>query len=126
MHTQTAFLKFIFWRIKKITRPHLVIPKKVGNILLNDKEIFNIVNFIGIYLLLLCLSAFILILCGYSLLHAFFQVASALGNVGLSTADSFGIIPKVVMIFDMWIGRLEIWSVLVLISILFSKKFTHN
>lgn len=49
-----------------------------------------------------------------------FEVASALSNVGLSSGlmtPNSPVLVKIVFIFDFWIGRLEIWPVLLLISI---------
>ena len=49
-----------------------------------------------------------------------FEVASALSNVGLSAAlmsSTSPVIVKLTFIADMWIGRLEIWPVLLLLAI---------
>ena len=49
-----------------------------------------------------------------------FEVASAVSNVGLSTSlitTTSPVIVKLTFIADMWIGRLEIWPVLLLLAI---------
>lgn len=59
---------------------------------------------------------------GYSLQNVVFEVASAQGNVGLSSGITGAAMPfviKVTFIFNMWIGRLEIIPVLVLLRGLF-------
>jgi trk system potassium uptake protein TrkH len=55
---------------------------------------------------------------GTGLADAFFEVASAQGNVGLSvgiTSPGLPLDVKILLILHMWIGRLEIFSTLVFI-----------
>ncbi|MFT4883768.1 MAG: trk system potassium uptake protein TrkH [Natronomonas sp.] len=61
----------------------------------------------------------------YSLENVLFEVASAQGNVGLSSGitgpNSLPAIGKVTFLFHMWIGRLEIIPVLVALRTLFQR-----
>ncbi|MFC6718862.1 TrkH family potassium uptake protein [Natrialbaceae archaeon GCM10025810] len=61
----------------------------------------------------------------YTLENVLFEVASAQGNVGLSAGitgpDSLPTVAKVVLLFNMWIGRLEIIPVLVTLRALFRR-----
>ncbi|MFB6202156.1 MAG: potassium transporter TrkG, partial [Halorhabdus sp.] len=61
----------------------------------------------------------------YSLANAFFEVASAQGNVGLSAGitgpDSLPTVGKVAFLGHMWIGRLEIIPILVALRVLFRR-----
>lgn len=55
---------------------------------------------------------------GYTLSEIIFEVASAQGNIGLSvgiTNAGLSSIGKVMLILNMWIGRLEIIPVLMLV-----------
>ncbi|RBI61074.1 TrkH family potassium uptake protein [halophilic archaeon] len=76
------------------------------------------VLFLGIGLAVLLLT----IDPSFTLENAIFEVASAQGNVGLSsgiTGPDMPVAPKVMFLFNMWIGRLEIIPVLVLLRGLF-------
>ncbi|MDS0301018.1 hypothetical protein NDI76_19940 [Halogeometricum sp. S1BR25-6] len=60
----------------------------------------------------------------FTLENVVFEVASAQGNVGLSsgiTGPSMPTAAKVMFLFNMWIGRLEIIPVLVLLRALFER-----
>jgi trk system potassium uptake protein TrkH len=60
----------------------------------------------------------------YTLANVIFEVASAQGNVGLTTGITGPSMPtaaKVMLLFNMWIGRLEIIPVLVLLRSLFER-----
>jgi trk system potassium uptake protein TrkH len=61
----------------------------------------------------------------YGLENVIFEVASAQGNVGLSAGitgpDSLPTLGKVMFLFNMWIGRLEIIPVLVLLRLVFRR-----
>ena len=61
---------------------------------------------------------------GESVADSLFEVASALGNVGLSvglTSSDMSTDLKIILILEMWIGRLEIFPVLMLILSPFKK-----
>ncbi|SFP84886.1 Cation transport protein [Halolamina pelagica] len=75
---------------------------------------------VGTFVLLLALPA-----GEYSLANVLFEVASAQGNVGLSSRitgpDSLPTVGKIAFLFHMWIGRLEIIPVLVMLRTIFKR-----
>ncbi|WP_181685440.1 TrkH family potassium uptake protein [Halorhabdus salina] len=75
---------------------------------------------VGTFLLLVILPAE-----EFSLANVFFEVASAQGNVGLSSGitgpESLPAIGKVAFLGHMWIGRLEIIPILVALRVLFRR-----
>ncbi|MCK4497561.1 MAG: TrkH family potassium uptake protein [Candidatus Aenigmarchaeota archaeon] len=116
------FFKSIYDNIKKLLKPRLVFPRRIGSIIYTEKEFQAIFKFIGIYIFFLVVGSFILMSQGYPAINSLFQVASAQGNVGLSVISELSIISKITLIFNMWIGRLEIWAVLVFIIYILRRK----
>lgn len=81
-----------------------------------------------LWFVFLALGAFVLMIAlpmgpaGFTVENVIFEVASAQGNVGLSagiTGPGMPIVTKVMFLFNMWIGRLEIIPVLVLLRSVF-------
>jgi len=74
----------------------------------------------GVFVLLLVLPS-----GEYTLQNVVFEVASAQGNVGLSAGitgpESLPALGKVMFLFNMWIGRLEIIPVLVMLRLVFRR-----
>lgn len=74
--------------------------------------------FVFSYLSIYLLSVIIVLFYYQNVAQVMFEVASALSNVGLGSGLMTATSPavtKVVFILDFWIGRLEIWPVLLLI-----------
>jgi trk system potassium uptake protein TrkH len=86
---------------------------------ISDSEIRQICGFVVLYLALVCLSALVFVFSGFAIPDAIFESASALGTVGLSTGLTSPGLPfglKLLLIFDMWAGRLEILAVLIVLN----------
>ena len=117
----------ILWYVKRRVYPEsAVIPFKVGGRVYDDSEIRDVAIYATAYIGLLMLGAMVFMLCGYNAADSFFEVASAEGNVGLSVGITGIAMPfylKILLIMEMWMGRLEIFPILVL---LFSPLFKYN
>lgn len=93
-------------------------PLKVGGKVIEDKQVRLASLFIVMHFILIAIVWFLFILYGYNPLDALFDVISAQSNTGLSTGIINNTLPgflKLVLIIQMWMGRLEIIPVLVLI-----------
>ena len=115
-----TLFKGTYWEIKRILSPQgSVIPRKIGGKPLEDAEIREAGNFIFIYFIFIFISWLVLVQYGYDGINSFFEVVSAQGNVGLSMGIvSFNMpdLAQLSLIFNMWIGRIEIIPALVLIK----------
>jgi trk system potassium uptake protein TrkH len=81
-----------------------------------DNEIRDVLGFLGLYVTVLVVSTLLLAAGGFAPMDSLFEATSALGTVGLSTGITSAAMPvwaKLLLIVDMWAGRLEILPVLV-------------
>ncbi len=114
------FLKSIGWLIKKYLLPQsAVVPLKVGGTVIKDDEIMMVGLYILIYLFVMVIGTLILMMHGHPMIDSLFEVASAQGNVGLSiglVGPGMALSEKITMVIVMWMGRLEIFPVLLLLT----------
>jgi len=119
-----VLLKGISWQVKSFILPgKAVMAKKIHHVteLKVTDDILRITGaFVFTYLVIYIISIVIVLIYYNDISRVIFEVASALSNVGLSsgiiTPDS-PVLVKLVFIIDFWVGRLEIWPVLLLIAI---------
>ncbi len=118
-------------QIKKLTQPHAVFLMKFNKKTVTENTYTSIISFFFIYVLLFILSSVILSFLGIDFLTALSASASAISNVGPGIGEVIGPngnyadineIGKWVLALTMLIGRLEIFTILVLFSKNFWKK----
>lgn len=119
-----VLLKGITWQVKSFILPgSAVMPKKIHHItdLKITDDVLRITGaFLTTYLVVYIISVVITLIYYNDIARVIFEVASATSNVGLSTGimtPTSPILVKIVFIIDFWMGRLEIWPVLLLIAI---------
>jgi len=118
-----AFLKGIYKNIINIISPEgRIVSIKILDKELKEEQIKEASSYISIYLLFIVIGWLVLLFYGYDGINSLFEISSAQGNVGLYTGIISNAMPdgvKLIMIFNMWIGRLEIIPVLVLLRCIF-------
>lgn len=113
---------------KHLVHPHLVIPIKLGKMLLAQRVIDGIWGFLIAFFLTYWVCVFAVILCGMNAADAMLSVFATLTNVGPGLgiiSQSFSQVPdnaKYVFSFAMAAGRLEIFSLLLLFTPTFWKS----
>lgn len=117
-------IKGLYWELLRIVGPAgSVIPRKISNKPVTDVEIREASSYVFIYLTFIFISWLVFVQYGYDALNSLYEICSAQGNVGLSmgiTSPSMPQIPQAFLIFNMWIGRIEIIPILVLLRASFS------
>ncbi len=117
-------------QIHRVLHPSAVTQVRVGTNVLRDETVLPVMNYIVLYFLLIGLSTLLLQPFGVSFMDAFSGSIASLGNVGpavgeIGTAGNYSFMPsgaKVIYSLDMILGRLEIYPVLVVASMLFRRN----
>ena len=114
----------------KALHPRAIKSVKFNNKAVPDEIISSIISFVVIYLLIFISSALILSVLGMDIITSITASIATLGNIGpglgvVGPMGSFDPIPplgKLILIANMWIGRLEIYTVIVLFTPEFWNK----
>jgi len=126
-----VLMKGVQWRFRKIISPRgAIVPFRIGPTAVDEGEVGSRLEDAALiaFLWLVFLGLGIVVLLhttsstAFSLSDVVFEVASAQGNVGLSvgiTSTTMSTLGKLVLCFNMWIGRLEIIPVLLFVRALF-------
>ena len=122
---RNAFVEF-----KRTLHPNAILPVRYNSRSVDRSIIFNILAFFILYMLSWIIGASVLGVLGLDFDTALGGSASALGNVGpafggLSPVDNYGWLPSAAkwwMSFLMLIGRLELFTVLILLTPFFWRN----
>lgn len=118
-------------QIKKLIEPHGLLRAHYNNRVLSPETALSVSVFFFAYILVYILSSLALALTGLDFTTAFSGAATAINNVGpglgsiIGPAGNFSTIPDTalwILSFDMYLGRLELLTVLVLLSPHFWRK----
>ena len=118
------FLKLGRAELKKLLHPKAIIPVRVDGHIVAPNIVVNILGFMFLYLLILVVVTIFMTILGLDLVSAFASVAATLGNIGpglgsVGPTDNYLHIPTIgkwILSFCMLAGRLEIYTVLVLLT----------
>lgn len=116
--------------LKRLVHPRAVIPVRFNGKAVSQEIIFNVQAFFIFYILLFVLGSILLSLLGLDFLTAAGAVATCLGNVGpgmgmVGPVSNFSSLPELskwILSFFMLVGRLELFTVLIIFTPTFWKK----
>ncbi len=121
-------VRFIFMikksthEVRQLVHPNALIPMRLGNRPINSRIIEGVWGFLGAYLVIFVLFFLILMHQGLDAKTAFSAVAACINNLGpglgtvssnYSTLNDFS---KIILCLAMLLGRLEIFTLLVVLS----------
>ncbi len=118
-----------FLELRRLIHPRAIIPVRYNNHSVPQEIISNILAFFLFYIFIFILGSLVMALLGLDFMSAIGSVATSLGNVGpaigsVGPTDNFAHIPmlgKWVLSFLMLLGRLELFTILVIFSPAFWK-----
>jgi len=115
--------------MRKAIFPKAVIPVKLNQKSIPEGVIRDIISFLFLYILVAIVASVVLCFLGLNLETSISAVAATLGNVGpglggVGPSSNYAGLPgaaKFILIICMWLGRLELFTVLMILSPRFWK-----
>lgn len=122
-------IKYLIYEMKKLLHPSGIYTIKIGNKIIDENVIKNTLGFYLFYIFIFIFSALVISIYNIDFVTALSTAASSIGNIGpglgdIGPTDNWGFLPseiKLLSIFLMLLGRLEIFTVMVLFSRIFWK-----
>lgn len=124
------YLKYCYRELFSLIHPHSVTQIKIQGKPVPEDVMRSVLGFMGLYVGLFALSTVLLAWLGVDLVTSFAAVAATLGNIGpglgmVGPMDNFAQIPylgKWLLVWCMLLGRLEIYTVIILLVPEFWRK----
>ena len=116
--------------VKRRLHPSSLSLVKLSGHHLADSTISGVMMYIVVYMLVIFVSIIAVMMCGTDPLDAVSGVIASVGSVGpgvgeIGSMDNYSSqlpLAKIIYSFDMFLGRLEIYPVLIVISLLFKRN----
>lgn len=124
------FLKNCIREFKRILHPRAVISLKLNGQVVQPRIITHILVFLLVYLFFFVFGSILLAFTGLDITTSIGAAATSLGNVGpgigeVGPTDNFALLPqsaKLILAFLMLVGRLELFTILLLFTPYFWKS----
>ena len=117
-----------FREVQRLIHPRAVIPIKLGRNPVPDRIIESVWGFFAVYVMAYMAMLLALLATGLDIITAFSAVGACINNLGpgLATiAETYGHLPttaKWILCFAMLLGRLEVFTLLVLFTPMFWRR----
>ena len=123
-------VRFVFSEITRLLHPHAVVPVRLGRDVVDRDIVANVVGFFILFVLLFLGGVLVMSTMGLDMATSFGAVAATLSNIGpglgnVGPTDNYAHIPLVgkwVLCLLMLMGRLEIYTVIILFSASYWRK----
>jgi len=127
---QVIMIKHSLLELKKQLHPNAIIPVRYNGKGVHSNIVYNILSFFVLYIIIVLVSIFVFTVFGLDFMSALGVTISSLGNVGpgigtVSPVENFSHLSMAAKWFSsflMLIGRLELFTVLILLTPYFWKK----
>jgi trk system potassium uptake protein TrkH len=122
--------KFVFSEITRLVHPHAVVPVRLRHVAVPREVVTHVLGFFVLGILIFIVGVFVMTVIGLDMGSAFGATAATLWNVGpgfgsVGPTDNYAQIPalgKWVLSFYMLMGRLELFTVIILFSPSYWRK----
>ncbi len=122
--------KYCYYEFQKIIHPNAVVPVKYNGKIVQADVITKVVAFVILYMFTIGVGIFVLTMSGMPFMESIGGMITCLGGVGpglglVGPAGNFANVPEIskwFLSFIMLLGRLELFTVLVLFTPTFWKK----
>jgi trk system potassium uptake protein TrkH len=117
-----------FREVQRLIHPRAVIPIKLGRNPVPDRVVESVWGFFAVYVLAFMVMLLILLATGLDIITAFSAVGACINNLGpglANVAQTYGDLPdaaKWILCFAMLLGRLEVFTLLVLFTPMFWRR----
>jgi trk system potassium uptake protein TrkH len=123
-------LKAIHGDFQKRLHPNSLFRTKIGGRIIDEETVSSVFLYIVLYFFVLFISFVAVLICGLDISSAFSGTLASLGNVGpgigaLGTMGNYSAIPEVakfIFTIDMFLGRVEIFPILIALSMIGKRK----
>lgn len=130
MSRQLIFIKNSFLELKRIIHPNAIIPVKINGKSVSSSGVYKNVTFVFVYFLVFIAGSIVLLLTGFDFDTAIGTSMATLSNVGMGVVTDgsgasyvgFPLVDKWLLMLLMLLGRVELFSLVML----FSKSFWKN
>ncbi len=115
-------IKNSFYEFKRRLHPNAILPIRMNKEFVSEKVINSLFAFFTVYIAIIFVSTFILSLSGISVIDSLNISISTISNIGVGDFASMSSFAKWFLSFLMLIGRLELFTILLLFSPALWKK----
>ncbi|MBQ7194890.1 MAG: TrkH family potassium uptake protein [Bacteroidales bacterium] len=123
-------IKAIGRQLNRVLHPSAVSEVRLGKHYLKDEDIYPHILYISVYSMLLIISIGLSLVIGMDSTEAFSGSVASMGNLGpatgrLGTYGNYNCIPeaaKYLFCLDMFLGRVEIYPVLAVVAMMFTRR----
>lgn len=125
-----ACIKYCYRELFQLIHPRSINQIKINNNIIPDRVLRSIMGFLALYIGIFIISSLLIALMGHDLMTAFGAVAACIGNIGpgfgsVGPAENFAHITgsgKLLLSLCMLLGRLEIYTIIILFVPEFWKR----
>ncbi len=125
-----VFFKNSYLEFKRLLHPRAIIPLKLNETVVPPRIMTHVIIFLLLYMMIFILGSVMMSILGYDFMTSVGAVATSLGNVGpgigkVGPVDNFAWLSgesKWLLSFLMLLGRLELFTILVLLTPYFWKS----